>query len=64
MAHAATLGIGLAQTVDPQATFLHDARDRLETVLWHGGEAQQSKHKVLQLSKKQHIELLAFLNDL
>lgn len=59
-------GIGLAQTVDPQATFLHDGRARnlLEAVLWHGGEAEQSKQKVLQLSKKQRVELLAFLEDL
>ncbi|PKG40394.1 di-heme oxidoreductase family protein [Psychromonas sp. Urea-02u-13] len=59
-------GIGLAQTVDPNATFLHDGRARnlLEAVLWHGGEAEQSKQKVLQLSKKQRVELLAFLEDL
>jgi CxxC motif-containing protein (DUF1111 family) len=59
-------GIGLAQIVDPYATFLHDGRARnlLEAVLWHGGEAEQSKQKVLQLSKKQRIELLAFLDDL
>lgn len=59
-------GIGLAQTVDPQATFLHDgrARDLMEAVLWHGGEAQQSQQRVLKLTKKQRIELLAFLEDL
>jgi len=59
-------GIGLAQTVDPQATFLHDGRARnlLEAVLWHGGEAQSSQQKVLKLSKKQRTELLAFLQDL
>jgi CxxC motif-containing protein (DUF1111 family) len=59
-------GIGLAQTVDPQATFLHDGRARtlLEAVLWHGGEALPSQQQVLKLSKKQRIELLAFLGDL
>ena len=59
-------GIGLAQTVDQNATFLHDGRARnlLEAVLWHGGEAEQSKQKVLQLSKQQRLELLAFLEDL
>ena len=59
-------GIGLAQTVDPQATFLHDGRARniLEAVLWHGGEAELSKNKVLQLPKRQRIEILAFLEDL
>ncbi|MEI6897054.1 MAG: di-heme oxidoredictase family protein [Psychromonas sp.] len=59
-------GIGLAQTVDPNATFLHDGRARtlLEAVLWHAGEALPSQQKVLTLSKKQRIELLAFLADL
>ena len=59
-------GIGLAQTVDPKATFLHDGRARsiLEALLWHGGEAQHSKQQLLTLSKKQRIELLAFLEDL
>lgn len=59
-------GIGLAQTVDPAATFLHDGRARtiLEAVLWHDGEARASQQQVLQLSKKQRIELLAFLEDL
>ena len=43
-------GIGLAQTVDPQATFLHDGRARtfMEAVLWHGGEAEQQKTKSAQ----------------
>ncbi|PKF63452.1 thiol oxidoreductase [Psychromonas sp. psych-6C06] len=59
-------GIGLAQTVDPNATFLHDGRARtiLEAVLWHDGEAKQSQQQVLQLTKKQRLELLAFLEDL
>lgn len=59
-------GIGLAKTVDPQATFLHDGRARtlLEAVLWHGGEAEAQKQKVLQLDKQGRDELLAFLNSL
>jgi len=59
-------GIGLAQTVDPKATFLHDGRARtlLEAVLWHAGEAQDSQKKVLQLTKKQRNELIAFLESL
>jgi len=59
-------GIGLAQRVNPQATFLHDGRARnlLEAVLWHGGEAQASQQQVLKLSKKQRLELVAFLEDL
>ena len=59
-------GIGLAQTVDPQATFLHDGRARtlMEAVLWHGGEAGKQKQKVLMLDKQGRAELNAFLKSL
>ena len=59
-------GIGLAQTVDPQATFLHDGRARtlIEAVLWHGGEAKAQQQKVLKLDKKGRAELNAFLQSL
>ena len=59
-------GIGLAKTVDPAATFLHDGRARtiLEAVLWHGGEAQQSQQNVLNMTAQERAQLLAFLNDL
>ncbi|HCT74362.1 di-heme oxidoreductase family protein [Psychrobacter aquimaris] len=59
-------GIGLAQTVDPQATFLHDGRARtlMEAVLWHGGEAQKQQQKVLKLDKQGRTELNAFLQSL
>ena len=59
-------GIGLAQTVDPQATFLHDGRARnlMEAVLWHGGEAAKQREQVLQLDKQGRAELNAFLKSL
>ncbi|WP_370979780.1 di-heme oxidoredictase family protein [Agaribacterium sp. ZY112] len=59
-------GIGLAKAVDPEATFLHDGRARtiLEAVLWHGGEAQAAKEKVLQFTAKEREQFMAFLNDL
>ncbi len=59
-------GIGLAQTVDPQATFLHDGRARtlMEAVLWHGGEAKKQQQKVLMLDKQGRTELSAFLQSL
>lgn len=59
-------GIGLAQTVDPDATFLHDGRARtiLEAALWHGGEAQASKAALLKLDSRRRQALLAFLHDL
>lgn len=59
-------GIGLAQTVDPQATFLHDGRARtlMEAVLWHGGEAARQRDQVLKLDKQGRAELNAFLKSL
>ena len=59
-------GIGLAKTVDEQATFLHDGRARtpMEAVLWHGGEAKTHQEKVLQLDKQGRAELSAFLQSL
>ena len=59
-------GVGLAQTVDPQATFLHDGRARtlMEAVLWHGGEAKKQQQKVLTLDKQGRAELNAFLQSL
>ncbi|WP_352336993.1 di-heme oxidoredictase family protein [Psychrobacter sp. 16-MNA-CIBAN-0192] len=59
-------GIGLAQTVDPQATFLHDGRARtlMEAVLWHGGEAIKQREQVLKLDKQSRAELNAFLKSL
>jgi CxxC motif-containing protein (DUF1111 family) len=59
-------GLGLAKTVDPQATFLHDGRANtiMEAVLWHGGEAENSKNKILAYNEEEREALLAFLNDL
>lgn len=59
-------GLGLTKTVDPEATFLHDGRAStiMEAVLWHGGEAEHAKQKVLTLNKEEREALLAFLNDL
>ena len=59
-------GIGLTQTVDSQATFLHDGRARtlMEAVLWHGGEAEASLQKVLTLNESERNQLIAFLGSL
>ena len=59
-------GIGLAKTVDSQATFLHDGRARtlMEAVLWHGGEAKKQQQQVLKLDKQGRDELNAFLKSL
>jgi len=59
-------GIGLAQTVLPQATFLHDGRARSleEAILWHGGEAEGAKEAFRTMDRAAREELLAFLRSL
>ena len=59
-------GIGLTQAVNGHTLFLHDGRARnlLEAVLWHGGEAQAAKERVVEMTKEERAALLAFLNSL
>ena len=59
-------GIGLNQTVSGHTQFLHDGRARnlLEAVLWHGGEAEPARQHVLTFNAEQRAALLAFLNSL
>ncbi|MFV3379019.1 di-heme oxidoredictase family protein [Pseudomonas sp. NY15354] len=59
-------GIGLTETVSGHTQFLHDGRARnlLEAVLWHGGEAEAARNHVLTFNAEQRTALLAFLNSL
>lgn len=59
-------GIGLTQTVHNHNFFLHDgrARNMLEAIMWHGGEAENSKEFVHKLSRQQRADLVDFLNSL
>jgi CxxC motif-containing protein (DUF1111 family) len=59
-------GIGLFETVNGHTNYLHDGRARnlLEAILWHGGEAQASTDFVLSLSAADTDALLAFLMSL
>jgi CxxC motif-containing protein (DUF1111 family) len=59
-------GIGLTQAVSGHTQFLHDGRARnlMEAVLWHGGEAESAKQQVLRFNAEQRAALLAFLNSL
>ncbi|PWE42387.1 di-heme oxidoreductase family protein [Pseudomonas prosekii] len=59
-------GIGLTQAVSGHTQFLHDGRARnlLEAVLWHGGEATAAQQQVLAFNAEQRAALLAFLNSL
>lgn len=59
-------GIGLTQIVNPKATFLHDGRAKTieEAILWHGGEAEESKEKFRKSAKVDRDALIAFLKSL
>jgi CxxC motif-containing protein (DUF1111 family) len=59
-------GLGLVQTVNKDSSFLHDGRARTieEAVLWHGGEAKDSKDTFMHYSKAEREQLLAFLTSL
>ncbi len=59
-------GIGLFETVNGHTRYLHDGRARnlQEAILWHGGEAEQSKQYFLQLSQADREALLRFLRSL
>jgi len=59
-------GIGLTETVSGHTQFLHDGRARnlLEAILWHGGEAETARQRVLTFTADERTALLAFLNSL
>ncbi len=59
-------GIGLTETVNGHTFFLHDGRARnlLEAILWHGGEAEAAKQRVVGLSAADRNRLIAFLESL
>ncbi|MFD1883718.1 di-heme oxidoredictase family protein [Paracoccus pacificus] len=59
-------GLGLTKTVGGQENYLHDGRATsiLEAVLWHGGEAQAARDRVVALSKTDRDALIAFLESL
>ncbi len=59
-------GIGLTETVNGHTLFLHDGRARnlLEAILWHGGEAAAAKRRVVNMTREERAALLAFLRSL
>jgi CxxC motif-containing protein (DUF1111 family) len=59
-------GLGLAKTISGQVSLLHDGRAHsiLEAILWHGGEAERSKQRVLAMPAADREALLAFLGSL
>ncbi len=59
-------GIGLSTTVNERATYLHDGRARnvLEAILWHGGEAQKARDRVVKMTPAQRADLIRFIESL
>lgn len=59
-------GIGLTETVSGHTFFLHDGRARnlVEAVLWHGGEAQAARDGFANMSQSTRDDLIAFLESL
>lgn len=59
-------GIGLTQNVNGHTNFLHDGRARnlMEAIMWHGGEAESAKQYVKNLPKSDRDALIQFLKSL
>jgi CxxC motif-containing protein (DUF1111 family) len=59
-------GIGLTPMVNGHSFYLHDGRARnlLEAILWHGGEAEASKNNVVRMQPKERKQLLQFIESL
>lgn len=59
-------GIGLTAQVSGHTNVLHDGRARslLEAVLWHGGEAQGPRDRVIALPAADRDALISFLESL
>jgi len=59
-------GIGLTETVSGHTRFLHDGRARnlLEAILWHGGEAEPHRDTVISMPKPDRAALIRFLESL
>jgi len=59
-------GIGVSEQVNGSPHLLHDGRARnvLEAILWHGGEAKASRDIFAGLSKAERDDLIAFVNSL
>ncbi len=59
-------GVGLSKQVNGNAALLHDgrARNMIEAVMWHGGEAQSAREAFRTMPAQDREALLAFLNSL
>nr|WP_245999170.1 di-heme oxidoredictase family protein [Paracoccus methylarcula] len=59
-------GLGLTEQVNGHSLFLHDGRARslLEAVLWHGGEAEPARDRVISMPPGDRAALIRFVESL
>lgn len=59
-------GIGLTKAVNGHNNFLHDGRARnfVEAIMWHGGEAETAKNNFAGLNKANRNAIVKFLESL
>lgn len=59
-------GVGLSQAVNGSGNYLHDGRARTleEAILWHGGEAKQSRSQFAHLGQEDREALISFVRSL
>lgn len=59
-------GVGLIPSVNKHTRYLHDGRARNleEAILWHGGEAEDSKELFKALTKEEREDLLFFVKSI
>ena len=59
-------GIGLVESINEAANFLHDGRARNfeEAILWHSGEGQTARDRYARLEKSEREDLIRFLHSL
>ncbi|MCD2451484.1 c-type cytochrome [Methylicorpusculum oleiharenae] len=59
-------GIGLVKRINGHSTFLHDGRARnlMEAILWHGGEAQLARKVFERLTSADRQNIIHFLGSL
>ena len=56
----------MTETVSGHTQFLHDGRARslLEAILWHGGEAQAARDRVVNMPIPDRDALVSYLESL
>ena len=59
-------GLGLSQTVSGSTAMLHDGRARnvIEAIFWHGGEAERAREAFRKMSKADREALVRFVETI